>query len=93
MIIGIRDWKVEDLLDNHGCPANTIYSTTIIVNNLCFYAQFSYFSCDICIFYNNRLVTIIPNKITDTVIADKLIVETFQNNPILRYLVERNRKS
>lgn len=91
MIIGIRQWKVEDLFDNHDCPVNTLYSTTVTVDGVHFYAEFSHFTPDICVYRGGRLVTVIPNKTTDTDIVDKLINDAFRNNPTLRYLVSRTR--
>lgn len=80
MIIAIRQWKVEDLLD-HACLVDMVYSTKFKVEGVPFYAEFSYFLQDIRIYHNNRLVTVIPNRTTDTDTADKLIVDAFQNNP------------
>ena len=96
MIIAIRQWAANVWLGNQGFPVNTFYSTTVTVNKVPFYAAFSNSTNDITIraIKNNwRLVTVIPNKSTDTDVADKLIVDAFHNNPALRYLVERSGKA
>lgn len=108
MIIAIRQWKKEDVRDVFTFYLATIYSTTVKVENVPFlaeytleattagflrYGQMRHYLQDIRIYQGDRLVTVIPNKSTDTDVADKLIVDAFQNNPALRYLVERNGKA
>lgn len=108
MIIAIRQWKKGDVRDVFSFYLATIYSTTFKVNEVPFYAECTlkvtpegflrygkmcHYLQDIRIYQGDRLVTVIPNKSTDTGVADKLIAEAFQNNPALRYLVERSGKS
>ena len=108
MIIAIRQWKKEDVRDVLDFYIATTYSTKFKVNEVPFYAECTlrvtpegflrygkicHYLQDIRIYHNDRLVTVIPNKSTDTDVADKLIVDAFQNNPMLRYLVERRGKS
>ena len=103
MIIAIRQWKKEDVRNGLGFYIATIYLTTVKVENVPFHAEYTlevttagflrygkmcHYLQDIRIYHNNRLVTVIPNKSTDTDVADKLIVDAFQKNPALKYLVE-----
>ena len=85
MIIAIRQWE-ETVI------TSSFHSMDFKVENTPFYAIFFFYLPDIRIYQGDRLVTVIPNKSTDTDVADKLIVDAFQNNPALRYLVERNGK-
>lgn len=92
MIIAIKQWTAKDWLGNDGFPVDTIYSTTVTVNEVPFCATFSHCTKDItmrAIQNNCRLVTVLSNKSTDIDTVDKLIVDAFQNNPALRYLVNR----
>ncbi len=82
MIIGIRQWNVEYLGNRE---------TAFTVNSIHFHAEFNYYAPNICVYRSGRLVTVIPNKATDTDTADKLINDAFRNNPALRYLVSRTR--
>ena len=97
MVIYIGQWAINIWLNKYGCPANIFYLTTVAVDKVPFFAEFSALTNDITIrasIQNHcRRVTVIPNNTTDTNVADKLIVEAFQSNPALRYLVERSGKS
>lgn len=108
MIISIRQWKKEDVRDIFTFYLATIYSTTVKVENVPFLAEYTleftmagflrygkicHYWQDIRIYQGDRLVTVIPNKSTDTNVANKLIADAFQKNPVLRYLVERSGKA